>query len=165
MRFSFTTAIIIFSIGAYAAPVNETVVEKSVEALDERADIVDFYNPTLSGGSFLDLSAGLGEPLNVILFLYLPKNIAKPLDAYRSSSLVKAHQRSSPRMGFSTMFVLSGFRWNALDNMLAANSRQISETDMAGLIRGLDVPTLSSPSHSIDLPYRKSSGSTSVFLC
>jgi len=68
MRFSFTTAIIIFSIGAYAAPVNETVVEKSVEALDERADIVDFYNPTLSGGSFLDLSAGLGEPLNVIIF-------------------------------------------------------------------------------------------------
>ncbi|KAJ7121277.1 hypothetical protein C8R43DRAFT_1090845 [Mycena crocata] len=31
----------------------------------KRAD--DFINPTLTGGSFLDKSAGLGEPLNVII--------------------------------------------------------------------------------------------------
>lgn len=29
---------------------------------------VDFYNPTGGGGSFLDTSAGLGEPLNVSFF-------------------------------------------------------------------------------------------------
>ncbi|KAJ7497747.1 hypothetical protein FB451DRAFT_242509 [Mycena latifolia] len=32
-----------------------------------RADDADFINPTLAGGSFLDKSAGLGEPLNVII--------------------------------------------------------------------------------------------------
>lgn len=32
-----------------------------------RSADVDFYNPLLSGGSMLDKSAGLGEPLNVII--------------------------------------------------------------------------------------------------
>ncbi|KAK0225621.1 hypothetical protein IW262DRAFT_1456728 [Armillaria fumosa] len=32
-----------------------------------RATEVDFFNPLLSGGSMLDKSAGLGEPLNVII--------------------------------------------------------------------------------------------------
>lgn len=31
----------------------------------KRFDDSDFINPTLGGGSFLDKSAGLGEPLNV----------------------------------------------------------------------------------------------------
>lgn len=30
-----------------------------------KRDDGDFLNPTLAGGSFLDKSAGLGEPLNV----------------------------------------------------------------------------------------------------
>ncbi|KAJ6625762.1 hypothetical protein B0H10DRAFT_2161644 [Mycena sp. CBHHK59/15] len=37
----------------------------SASPLSRRA--VDFVNPTLAGGSFLDKSAGLGEPLNVII--------------------------------------------------------------------------------------------------
>lgn len=44
---------------ALAEPLAETL-----EDLEGRA-AVDFFNPTANGGSFLDLSAGLGEPLNV----------------------------------------------------------------------------------------------------
>ncbi|KAK7005913.1 hypothetical protein R3P38DRAFT_3040326 [Favolaschia claudopus] len=38
-----------------------------LNAAPVRRDDGDFINPTLNGGSFLDKSAGLGEPLNVII--------------------------------------------------------------------------------------------------
>ncbi|KAF7321943.1 hypothetical protein MKEN_00716700 [Mycena kentingensis (nom. inval.)] len=44
-----------------ATPVTESAIVS--RAFDDK----DFINPTLNGGSFLDASAGLGEPLNVII--------------------------------------------------------------------------------------------------
>ncbi|KAF7315821.1 hypothetical protein MIND_00098200 [Mycena indigotica] len=46
-------------IWAVATPLDER------EPVEKRA--VDFNNPTLTGGSWLDASAGLGEPLNVVI--------------------------------------------------------------------------------------------------
>jgi len=63
MRFSLATTLVMFAIGVSAAP----IVEDVSESVEERADAVDYYNPTKNGGSMLDSSAGLGEPLNVII--------------------------------------------------------------------------------------------------
>ncbi|KAF9527281.1 hypothetical protein CPB83DRAFT_768758 [Crepidotus variabilis] len=62
MRFStLLSASLLFAATVTGAPIVETL-----EELEERAS-VDFFKPTDKGGSLLDQSAGLGEPLNVII--------------------------------------------------------------------------------------------------
>ncbi|KAF9527283.1 hypothetical protein CPB83DRAFT_815609 [Crepidotus variabilis] len=61
MKLSLLASIIAIASSVSAAPLAENVVD-----LGGRA-IVDFYDPRSRGGSLLDQSAGLGEPLNVII--------------------------------------------------------------------------------------------------
>ncbi|KAJ7693442.1 hypothetical protein B0H17DRAFT_502182 [Mycena rosella] len=60
--------------------------------LIKRAD--DFINPTAAGGSFLDKSAGLGEPLNVIISSKTPLKSSRLMDSCnmpkRSDSILSA---------------------------------------------------------------------------
>ncbi|KAJ7091896.1 hypothetical protein B0H15DRAFT_922065 [Mycena belliarum] len=55
----------LFAVLALALPALLSATPLTVETVEKRA--VDFINPTLAGGSWLDKSAGLGEPLNVVI--------------------------------------------------------------------------------------------------
>lgn len=59
MRVSFLVSLVFVVVGVSAAPTLDTP--------PQRRDAVDFYDPRKGGGSQLDESAGLGEPLNVII--------------------------------------------------------------------------------------------------
>ncbi|KAJ7071959.1 hypothetical protein C8F01DRAFT_1101974 [Mycena amicta] len=53
---------------SFILPALHLVSASPLAATSKRQDTTgDFVNPTLNGGSFLDKSAGLGEPLNVIV--------------------------------------------------------------------------------------------------
>jgi hypothetical protein len=66
---------------------------------------VDYFDPRERGGSLLDNSAGLGEPLNVIALLR-NQSIFHPVYIKRSSSQEKALRNSSLPVASWTMLRL-----------------------------------------------------------
>jgi len=61
---SFTSIFTFFAWSVLFVHVRGLPIERCAE------DAVDYFNPLEKGGSLLDKSAGLGEPLNVCLILF-----------------------------------------------------------------------------------------------
>lgn len=92
MKASFVKAALFLATTALAAPFYETVADA-----EARTAVVDFYDPRNGGGSWLDQSAGLGEPINVSSCL--PSSRCAHLNkGIRWSYQAKARLMSSPRM-------------------------------------------------------------------
>ena len=140
-RHSMHLSLIFVALAVNALPITEVLREESS---------VDYFDPRERGGSLLDHSAGLGEPLNVIALLR-NQSVSHPVHIkghhLRKELSATPHFQWLPELCSSCwlviiiyflrpfdhkieMYLCNPARMDALESTLAENNKQISATAM-----------------------------------